>query len=52
LRTKTENDKQVRRWNRQQTSNEQSAQNDNRTEETQHGPAPVPPNIGITKQQY
>jgi hypothetical protein len=43
-----ENDKRTARWSTQQSSNEQSAVNGNNTEETQHGPTPIPPNIGLT----
>jgi hypothetical protein len=42
------NDKHIGRWSRQQSSNVQSAENGSHTEETQHGPALIPPNIGIT----
>jgi hypothetical protein len=42
------NDKHIGRWSRQQPFNRQSAENGNHTEETQQGPAPIPPNIGIT----
>jgi hypothetical protein len=44
----TENDKHVGIWSRQQSSNERSAADGNRTEEIQHGPAPLRPNVGIT----
>jgi hypothetical protein len=42
-----DNDKRTARWSRQQSSNGQSAENGNHTEETQHGPTPVPPDIGL-----
>jgi hypothetical protein len=45
---KTKNDKRTTRWSRQQSSNGQSEENGNHTEETQYGPTPVPPNVGLT----
>jgi hypothetical protein len=42
------NDKHTARWSRQQSSNGQSAENGSHIEETQHGPTPIPPNIGLT----
>jgi hypothetical protein len=45
---KTKNDKRTAKWSRQKSSNGQSGENGNHTEETQHGPSPVPPNIGPT----
>jgi hypothetical protein len=45
---KTNNDKHIARWSRQQSCNGQCAENGNHTEETQHGPTPIPPNIGLT----
>jgi hypothetical protein len=45
---KTNNDKRTTRWSRQQSCNVQSTENGNHTEETQHGPTPIPPNIGLT----
>jgi hypothetical protein len=36
---------------RQESSHEQTTKNGNRTEETQHGPSPAPPNIGATAKQ-
>lgn len=40
--------KHVGRWSREQYCNEQSAENNYRTEEIQHGPPAVPPYIGMT----
>jgi len=48
MRVKIGSDKYDGRCNRQQTSNDQSAENNSHTEETQHGPAPVPTDIRIT----
>jgi hypothetical protein len=48
MRMKTNNDKPTARWSRQQSSNGQSAENGNHAEENQHGPTPIPPNIGLT----
>jgi hypothetical protein len=48
MKMKTSNDKRTARWSRQQSSNGQSTENGNHAEETQHGPTPVPPNIGLT----
>jgi hypothetical protein len=45
---KTNNNKRTARWSRQQSSNGQSTENGNHTEGTQHGPTPIPPNIGLT----
>jgi hypothetical protein len=42
------NDKHTARWSRQQSSNGHSAENGNHTDETQHGPTPMTPNIGLT----
>jgi hypothetical protein len=47
MRMKTKSDKHDGRLSRQQYCNEQSAGNGNRTEESQHGPDPIVPNIGI-----
>jgi hypothetical protein len=48
MKMKTNNDKRTARWSRQQSSNGQSTENGNHTEETQHGPTPIPPNIRLT----
>jgi hypothetical protein len=44
---KKNNDKRAVRWSRQQFSNGQFTENGKHTEKTQHGPTPVPPNIGL-----
>jgi hypothetical protein len=48
---KTKNYKHIEDGSRQESSHEQTTENGNRTEETQHGPSPVPPNIGATAKQ-
>jgi hypothetical protein len=45
---KTKNYKHVGRGSRQQTCHEQSSDNGNHTEKTQHGSASMPPNTEIT----
>jgi hypothetical protein len=51
MKIKTKNDKHTEEGSRQESSDEQSTENGNHTEETQHGPSPAPPNIGITTKQ-
>lgn len=48
MRMKTKKDTHDGRWCTQQSFNDQCAENGNLTEETQHGPVPVPSNIRIT----
>jgi hypothetical protein len=52
MRTKTKKKKKkakhVGRWSRQQSSDEQPAENGKNIEENQHGPVPVLPNVEIT----
>jgi len=48
MRMKTEYDKHVAGLSRLQYSDKQSAENGNRTEKKQHGPAAILPNVGIT----
>jgi hypothetical protein len=43
MRIKTKNDKCTEKGSRQESSHEQSTENGNHTEETQHGPSPAPP---------
>jgi hypothetical protein len=45
------NDKRTEEGSRQESSHEQTTENGNHTEETQHGPSPAPPNTGITTKQ-
>jgi hypothetical protein len=51
MRIKTKNYEHVGGQSGQHSSNEQPAENDNHTEESQHAPAPIPPNIRITMTQ-
>jgi hypothetical protein len=48
---KTKNDKRIEKGSRQESSDERTTENDNHTKESQQGPAPAPPNIGITSKQ-
>jgi len=48
MKKKKKNDKHVGRQRRQKSCKEQSAENDNSTEETQLGPASTPPDTGTT----
>jgi hypothetical protein len=48
---KTKNYKHIEDGSIQESSHEQTTENGNRTEETQHGPSPAPPNIGATAKQ-
>jgi hypothetical protein len=48
---KTKNYKHIEDGSRQESSHERTTENGNHTEETQHGPFPVPPSIGATAKQ-
>jgi hypothetical protein len=48
---KTKNYKYIEDGSRQESSHEQTTENGNHTEETQHGPSPAPSNIGATAKQ-
>jgi hypothetical protein len=48
---KTKNYKHIEDGSRQESSHEQTTENGNRTEETQHGTSPAPPNIRATAKQ-
>jgi hypothetical protein len=48
---KTKYDKRIEKGSGQEPSDERTTENGNHTKETQQGPAPAPPNIGITTKQ-
>jgi hypothetical protein len=50
MRMNTKNDEHVGQCSTEQSSHEQSAKSGNHTKESQHGTAPVPPSIRITRE--